>query len=157
VEEWDQKSLTIMETTTGVSDETRLEYVPWETFKLSYYGEKISGRPCTISENPSGALILRDVPDEPTGVGSTYTVSGERYTEAKQLVEDNDEPDMPEEFHDIIVVQASMYGARHLRDTSRYNMLQEELWGTPQLGTTGRMGDLRRSQWIELTRRVVVP
>lgn len=104
----DADSLTVYLTSTGVSDEGSVPYIDFDRYRAMYErGDRGDGsRPVHWSISPSGELCFPKL-------DATYTVRG-LYDKALQaLSEDADEPDMPEDYHDIIVWDALSLLAEH--------------------------------------------
>lgn len=89
----------IYRTATGVSDEGLLHFLDWETF----YSTQLRGTPTApakpqyFSVTPDDKLIFSPVPD------AIYTVRGPYRKSAQALVADATIPEMPVDFHDLIV------------------------------------------------------
>lgn len=89
----------------GVSDETHLELVPWETFRKYYLfgeGQTKQGRPTKFSVAPDNRLYFHEIPD------AGYTLRGVYYKSPQVLSSDTDIPEMPAAHHDLIVWRALM-------------------------------------------------
>lgn len=101
-------------TSTGVGAQTWLTYVDWEDFKSIYkIGTQNSSAPAHISIDPQNNLVLGPAPND------TYTVTGDYIRSAQVLAADGDTPEMPSQFHDLIVYYAmEKYG---------YNELAQEI------------------------------
>ena len=91
----------------GVSVEYRLIWLPWESFKYLYrIGTQNNGKPVHISVDPQNNLVLGPKPD------GVYVVSGDFQRGVQVLAADGDTPDMPADYHDLIVYYAmEKYGA----------------------------------------------
>ena len=90
-------------TSGGVSGQYRLIYMPWEGFKSIYkFGVQQSntGQPIHVSVDDDRQIVLGPSPD------GTYTVTGTFQRGAQILAADGDTPDMPSDFHDLIVYYA---------------------------------------------------
>jgi len=90
-------------------DEYYLQYLPYAVFRDTYllgsFRESYSV-PNVITVSPTKSLILALPP-----LGA-YTVSGEYYTTPTKLVDDADEPTMPERYHRAVMYKAMIhYGA----------------------------------------------
>ena len=82
----------------GKGTETWLIYADWRAFKRIYrIGVQNDGQPAHITVDPQNRLVLGPRPND------EYVVSGEYQRSAQKLSEDNNTPDMPERFHDLIV------------------------------------------------------
>ena len=87
----------------GQGAETLLTYIPWDQFSLIYrVGTREEGYPAHISVDPSDNLVLGPTPD------STYVISGEfnRSAQVLDATDDTDTPEMPSDFHMLIVYLA---------------------------------------------------
>lgn len=90
-------------TSTGVSGERWLVYIPWEDFKRIYkIGSQSSNTsaPAHISVDPLDNIVLGP---SPNGI---YTVTGDFIRSAQILAADADIPEMPTQFHNLIVYKA---------------------------------------------------
>jgi|SRR3972149_405589 len=89
-------------TSSGVGTQTYLTYTPWDTFKGVYrMGSQNSGHPAHITIDPQNKLILGP---NPNGI---YVVSGDFQRSNQTLALDADEPEMPSDYHMLIVHQAA--------------------------------------------------
>lgn len=97
-------------TSGGVSGEYRLSYMPWEGFKWIYgIGTQNQGKPAYVSVDHLNKLHIGPKPD------AIYTISGDFQRSAQTLAADGDEPEMPSQFHDLIVYWAmEKYGANSI-------------------------------------------
>jgi hypothetical protein len=95
------RPVTIYDPAKGVADEGPLTELSYENFRERYdRGSQSPSRPVHYAIAPDQTLRFGPVPD------MDFTVRGE-YLKAPQILADNaDEPDMPAQFHDIIVDQA---------------------------------------------------
>lgn len=93
-------------TSSGVGTQNWLIYTPWEWFKTIYrIGSQNSGYPAHITVDPQNNLVIGP---KPNGV---YTITGDYYRSAQVLAADDDEPEMPPQFHQLIVYMAmAKYG-----------------------------------------------
>lgn len=87
---------------TSVADEQWMVFWPYATFRDRYiFGSVPSSRPLDFTVRPRDkALLFGNIPD------GVYTIRGEYQKSARELSGNDDEPDMPDEFHYLIV-----YGA----------------------------------------------
>jgi hypothetical protein len=75
----------------------------WEMFRDYYlFGNQrtVTGRPTFFSVKPDKSLVIGPVPD------AIYTVNGEYFRQATDLVGDTDVPGITEEYHMLIVWRA---------------------------------------------------
>lgn len=88
-------------TSSGVGTQTWLTYLDWDDFKAIYrIGTQNSGFPAHISIDPQNKLVLGP---KPNGI---YTVTGDFVRSAQVLAADATEPEMPSDFHNLIVYEA---------------------------------------------------
>lgn len=94
---------TIYAQAAGVAAERDLQYLPWSYFKRMYRrGTQVSGPPAHVSVDDANRLVLGPKPD------GIYVVSGEFQRSAQILAADADIPEMPTQFHMLIVYRAMM-------------------------------------------------
>ena len=87
--------------TIGVTDEGQLIFVPWDTFYVTKLRGSIdANRPAYFSVSPAREFVVSPTPDK------TYTVRGPYQKSAQTLTANTDIPEMPEDFHDLIVWEA---------------------------------------------------
>jgi len=103
---WDFGNLRIYTTASGVSDETPIGFKTWESWRQLYrLGVQTASRPTTATTLPNLSLGLGPKPT------AGFTVSGDYWKSAQALAADADIPEMPVEFHRIIIYRAlMMYG-----------------------------------------------
>lgn len=104
----EEKSLTIYETAVGVSDERELDFIDWQDYRrLFERGTIIPKRPRYAAISPAGELCFGDTPD------TTYTARGE-FMKGKQTLEDDDDvPEAPGDYHEVIVWKTLMLLHEH--------------------------------------------
>lgn len=128
-------------TSAGAGTQTRLSYLPWSIFRQMYrIGTQNNGYPAYVSIDPQNNLVLGPPPD------GTYTVTGEYQRGGLVLDDDADTPDLPADYHMLIVWRAAQkYGefksapevfSRAVR-TGNILMRQLELDQLPQMSTAG--------------------
>ncbi len=86
----------------GKADEGKLAYLPYEGFRSRYLqGVQLTSRPTYWTVRPEdNAILLNCLPDD------AYVLTG-RYTKTPQvLVANDDVPEMPSRFHDLIMWRA---------------------------------------------------
>jgi hypothetical protein len=91
----------------GVGAQYRLSWVPWPDFKQLYrVGSQTNGAPAHVSADPQRNLVLGP---KPNGV---FVVTGDFQRSQQTLAADADIPEMPTQFHKLIVYWSMMkYGA----------------------------------------------
>jgi hypothetical protein len=100
VRQWDRSSIYLNKYT---NSPIQLEFVPWPVFRAQYgFGVPVAGQPLVFSVKPDNTLIV----DRP--VDAIYSITGEFWRRAVLLTADNDMPDMPEEYHRLIVATAAV-------------------------------------------------
>lgn len=90
-------------TSDGQSKEQHIQFVPWQRFRRAYmFGVNATetGQPSVVSVDPQQQLVFYPIPD------AAYTVRGLFKKNAQTLTEDDDTPEMPADFHDIIMWKA---------------------------------------------------
>lgn len=98
--------LTIYKQATGVSDENYLRQVSYEYWRSVYgRGTQTNDRPSVYAISPLNKICLGPIPD------AVYIIGGE-YQKTPQVLSDNDDvPECPARFHDIIVWKALIFAA----------------------------------------------
>lgn len=112
----------IYRTSSGKGGETWLSYLDWDAFCTIYkIGTHNNQFPSHITIRPNGKkIVLGSQPDE------EYTVSGEYYKSAQHLELDTDVPEMPAQYHQLIVYRAmEKYGAKKSADEVIYRAEKE--------------------------------
>jgi hypothetical protein len=100
VRQWDRSSVYLNKYT---NSPVQLEFVPWPVFRAQYgFGVPTAGQPAVFSVRPDNTLIM----DRPTD--AIYSITGEFWRRATLLAVDNDVPDMPDEYHRLIVCTAAV-------------------------------------------------
>ncbi len=93
---------------TNVNDETLLGKLSYERWRSIYLvGQRTPGRPVNVAQAPDDRLALGYYPDR------VYTVGGEYQKTVQVLAADDDEPELPSEYHDLIWYRALMKYARY--------------------------------------------
>jgi hypothetical protein len=88
-------------TASGVGVEYWLSFMPWEDFRSIYQiGTQVPGAPAHITIDPQNNIVLGPTP------GDIYTISGEYDRGAQVLAADGDTPEMPSDYHMLIVYLA---------------------------------------------------
>ncbi len=88
-------------TSTGITGQRWLTWISWDTFQTLYnINYRAPGNPVHIAVDPQMNIVLGPTPN------STFTLTGE-YQRGNQTLDDNDDvPEMPSQYHMLIV-----YGA----------------------------------------------
>lgn len=88
-------------TSGGVSGEIWMTNLPWDYFQAVYKrGQQNNGPIVHITIDPQNQWVIGPKPDD------IYTVSGEYMMSAQVLAANSDVPEMPSDFHDLIVYRA---------------------------------------------------
>lgn len=121
----------------GVAGQFRLIYMPWTNFKWIYrHGTQTSNRPVHVTVDHQNNLVLGPKPN------AVYVVTGDFQRGVQVLAADADEPEMPEDYHDVIWRTAiQMYGA---------NAVAAEIFTRAQMEANKTMRTLEREQLPEL-------
>lgn len=94
---WDMESMRIYLTSEGVANEWALPYLGYNDYLRIYLtGTQTSNRPTCHAIGPSLKLLLGP---KPNGI---YTVTGEYWKSAQTLAADEDVPELPSEYHELI-------------------------------------------------------
>ena len=109
---------------TDMTDEQRIEYLPWDTFRAMYLlgtQRTQTGRPYYFSIKPDAKLIFAPIPDQ------SYTFNSEAYSVPNTMTADMDIPVFPLRFHDIIVWKALMiYAGEYTSEADKYDVGRTE-------------------------------
>jgi len=85
----------------GVGAQYFLQYISWDAFCALYrIGNITNAAPCHITIDPQNNIILGPTPND------VYTVTGEYQMSPQILANDGDIPEMPKQFHMLIVYEA---------------------------------------------------
>jgi len=97
-------------TATGVADQQSLLSLDWDTFRRIYkFGAQTNARPAHVAVGPDLKFYLGPKPD------AIYTVGGTFQLGPQILAANDDEPEMPSRFHNLIVYQAmAKYGGHRV-------------------------------------------
>ena len=88
-------------TSSGVATQTWLQYATWDDFCILFRtGTVVDGYPAFISVDPQNNIVLGPTPN------GAYTVTGEYQMSAQILAADGDTPEMPSQFHMLIMYDA---------------------------------------------------
>lgn len=87
---------------TGVSDENELQFMDWETFRITYRrGTQTNNRPLVWTVNPATQeLVLGPAPN------AAFKLKGEVVRAPQVLSGDSDTPTMPADHHELIAWMA---------------------------------------------------
>ena len=93
----------------GKGRERELEYVPWDEFRQTHLrGEQLLQDPAYWTVRPGdNALMLSPIPDD------VYVLSGEYFKTVQRLVANEDVPEIPTDYHDLIVWRGLMLLNEH--------------------------------------------
>jgi hypothetical protein len=117
----------------GETSWRRLRFLPWPEFSACFRdADVVSGLPYWISLTPARGLALHPTPDAAMQIKGRYVRS------IQTLAVDDDEPEMPADYHDLLVSMGLVNMATH--DES---FPQRSLW---QLEADQRYGALVRDQ-----------
>jgi hypothetical protein len=101
---WDVDSIRIYQTSIGVSNEFSIPFLDFSNFRRIYQtGSQSAGTPICFSIAPDLKLLLGTKPD------GVYTVTGEYWQSTQTLANDSDIPELPTDYHMLIVWQALEY------------------------------------------------
>ncbi len=84
----------------GSGSERWLSFLPWDTFKTIYKigsQAQATGAPAHITVDPQNQIVIGPSPN------GAYVLTGDYYRSAQELSADDDEPEMPSHFHNLIV------------------------------------------------------
>lgn len=85
----------------GAGTESWLTYIGWHDYQRIFrIGTQSSGYPTYISIDPADNIVLGPTPND------TYVITGEYNRSAQTLSADSDTPEMPSEYHMLIVYMA---------------------------------------------------
>lgn len=105
----------------------QLDLVHWQSYELfrnSYLiGSLVTeaSRPNDVVIAPDKSIILYPVPSD-----ATFTVTADYYSKPQVLVLDTDEPEMPEEFHELILYRALMFASQVEGAVDNYSIGEKE-------------------------------
>ena len=105
----------------------QLDLVHWQSydaFRRSYLLGSlaaVASRPNDVVISPNKSVILY-----PTPFDTTFTVTADYYSKPQVLTLDMDTPDMPEEFHELILYRALMFSAQVEGAADNYSIGEKE-------------------------------
>lgn len=92
------RGVSIYDPSIGLTDEGSLHFMEWGRFYAAYVkGYHAAARPVWYSLSPDGQMVLSPTPDK------AYTVRGPYHKAPQTLALDDDTPEMPARFHDLIM------------------------------------------------------
>lgn len=99
---WYKDTFRCQKKSIGIQDEQWLVEWEYNVFRNTYrFNVQVNGRPVVFGENPAGkAIMLGQIPDD------VYIISGEYQKRPTSIVNNDDTPDIPEEYHMMIVYKA---------------------------------------------------
>jgi hypothetical protein len=88
-------------TATGVSDRQWMSWQNWQDFEASTgIVQELANRPLQVSRDPAGQIHVFPKPND------IYSIEFEYFKTAQILALDGDVPDLPSDFHQLIVYEA---------------------------------------------------
>lgn len=101
MDEYGYSNLTMYPTAAGVASERYLSYLDWSAFRALFKrGPQSNNTPVYFTISPDNKILLGPKPD------GSYTLQGEYQKSAQTLSADADTPEMPEDYHMLIVWEA---------------------------------------------------
>lgn len=101
---WDKTFCTVYTTSAGTADQTRLQWIDYDTFRNTYLvgsHAQLTGRPMYFTSGPANELLLGPKPDS-----ALYTVAGQYHKSPQTLSANTDEPELPD--HQRVIVYRAM-------------------------------------------------
>ncbi len=106
----------------GVGTETWLTYISWPHFQILYRkGAQVASYPHFITIDPQNRLVLGPKPND------VYVVTGEYRRSAQVLTANDDVPEMPSDYHRLIVYGAMEKYAGHTGAQEKLFRAQNEV------------------------------
>lgn len=99
----------------------QLDLVHWQSYELFRANYLIgslateASRPNDVVISPSKSIILYPTPED-----TSFTVTADYYSKPQVLAADDDEPNMPEEFHELILYRALTFASQVEGATDNY-------------------------------------
>lgn len=96
----------------------------YESFRDSYLIGSLAttaSRPNDVVVSPSKSIILY-----PTPADTSFTITADYYSKPQVLTTDSSTPDMPEEFHELILYRALMFASQVEGATDNYSIGEKE-------------------------------
>lgn len=108
-------------TSAGVGTQHWLSYWQWDDFRRVYrIGTQNDGYPAVVTIDPANQVVLGAKPD------AIYTVTGDYQKSAQILAADGDTPEMPSQFHYLIVYEAVRKYAAEVGDPGLWAAMKDE-------------------------------
>ena len=106
---------------TGVSDQQSIYSIGWDRFRRIYqFGTQTDARPVHVAVGPDRKFYLGPKPD------AVYTVGGTFQRGSQTLAANENEPEMPAEFHSLIVYEAmAKYGGHRVAPEAMLRAVSE--------------------------------
>lgn len=102
-----RRTFSIYDPAIGASDETKIDYIPYEQWADMYdFGEHDSNRVIHWTITPENKVAVGPKPDK------AYVIRGDYRLKPQVLSGNTDTPEMPDEFHRVIVWEAIRLLAR---------------------------------------------
>jgi hypothetical protein len=96
------------DTVTGKAEEGTITFISWQEWRWRYdRGTQEPSKPSFFSFKPAGDVCLGPVPD------GAYVVRGDYRKSIQELEDDRDVPEMPSQYHDVIVGEGLRLLAEH--------------------------------------------
>lgn len=113
-------------TSGGVGGQTWLIYAKFDWWRNIYsIGTQTSGVPHHIAVSPRDTILLGPTPDD------IYTITGEYFKSPQILSDDSDTPEMPAQYHQLIVYKAMEKYAGY--ESANEVMIRAQYEGMPML------------------------
>lgn len=88
-------------TATGTTDRQRMTWQDWRNFeRATGVVDETAARPIRVTRDPSGKLVVYPKPD------AAYSIEFEYFKRAQILAVNGDVPELPTDFHQLIVYEA---------------------------------------------------
>lgn len=103
---WVRDSFRVYDTVAGVSNETFLDYIPYEDWRNTYLKGAMRStysRPRVVTVTPDNSLAFGHI------AASGYSIVGDYYKLPTQMAADADVPILPVQYHMAIVYRAMMF------------------------------------------------
>lgn len=126
VDQYGDSNVLIYTTANGVAGQRYLAYLDWDAFRSLYKRSTIRyGNPVHFTIGPDRKIYLGLVPND------TFTITGEYQKNLQIMTADADVPEMPEDYHMLIVWEALKSYASFAAAPEVYTRAQDEarpLW-----------------------------